>query len=73
MKPFSLLLLLIVSGILFEILFRPFGRFAALAQRLQRVPARFADIRRNALPAAGLSGSSRRPPADDAWQPAAQF
>ncbi|HXV20350.1 MAG TPA: hypothetical protein VD811_05080 [Desulfuromonadales bacterium] len=73
MKPFPLLLLLIVSGILFEILFRPFGRLAALIQRLQRLPARFTDRRRNALPAAGLSGSSRRPLADDAWRPAAQF
>jgi hypothetical protein len=73
MKPFSLLLLLIVSGILFEILFRPFGRLAALVQRLQRVSARFTDMRRNALPAAGLAGSFRRPPADDVWRPAAQF
>jgi hypothetical protein len=68
------LLLLIVSGTLFEILFRPFGRLAALVQHLQRVPARFTDRRRNALPAAGcLSGSFSRPPADDAWHPAAQF
>jgi hypothetical protein len=73
MKPFPLLLLLIVSGILFEILFRPFGRLAALVQSLQCVPARFTDKRRNALPAAGLSGSFRRPPVDDAWHPAAQF
>jgi hypothetical protein len=73
MKPFSLLLLLIVSGILFEILFRPFGRLAALYQRLQRVPARFTNRRRSALPTAGLSGSSRRPLADDAWDPATQF
>jgi hypothetical protein len=73
MKPFSLLLLLIVSGILFEILFRPFGRFAALYQRLQRVSARFTDMRRNTLSAAGLSGSFRRPLADDAWRPATQF
>lgn len=73
MKPFSLLLLLIVSGILFEILFRPFWRFAALYQRLQRVPARFTDRRRNMLPADGLFGSFRRPLADDAWHPATQF
>jgi len=73
MKPFSLLLLLIVSGILFETLCRPFGRLAALAQRLQRLPARFTDRRRNSLPAAGLSGSFRRPLADDAWRPATQF
>lgn len=73
MKPFFLLLLLIVSGILFEILFRPFGRLAALAQRLQRLPARFTEMRRNALPAAGPFGSFRRPLADDAWRPAAQF
>jgi len=73
MKPFSLLLLLIVSGILSEILFRPFGRLAALVQRLQHVSARFTDRRRKALPAAGLAGSFRRPPADDAWHPATQF
>lgn len=73
MKPFSLLLLLIVSGILFEILFRPFGRLAALVQRLQRVPARFTDLRRNRLPAAGLSGVFRHPLAGNAWRPAAHF
>ena len=73
MKPFPLLLLLIVSGILFESLCRPFGRLAALIQRLQRVPARFTDRRRNTLPAAGLAGSFRRPPAEDAWYPATQF
>jgi hypothetical protein len=69
MKPFPILLLLIVSGILFEILCRPFGRLAALVQRL---PTRFTDRRRNTLPAAGLSGSVRRPPADP-WRPATQF
>jgi hypothetical protein len=73
MKPFPLLLLLIVSGILFETLCRPFGRLAALVQRLQRLPARFMDRRRTTLPAAGQFDSSRRPLADDAWRPAAQF
>jgi hypothetical protein len=73
MKPFPLLLVLIVSGILFESLCRPFGRLAALIQRLRRVPARFTPRRRNPRPAAGLAGSFRRPPADDAWHPAAQF
>ena len=73
MKPFFLLLLLIVSGILFEILFRPFGRLAALVQRLQRVPARFTDLRRNMLRAADPSDAVRHPLADDVWHPATQF
>jgi hypothetical protein len=73
MKPLSLFLLLIVSGILFEILFRPFGRIAALYQRLQRVSVRIRDWRRNPLPAAGQTGSIGRPHAGGTWRPAAQF
>jgi len=73
MKPFTLLLLLIVSGILFEILCRPFGRLAALHQRLLRAPAHFAGMRRRTLPAAGLVDSYSCPLADDVRRPAAQF
>jgi len=73
MKPFFLLLLLIVSGILFDILFRPFGRIDVLCQRLQRVSVRMRDWRRNPLPAAGQTGSFGRPHPGDTWRPAAQF
>jgi hypothetical protein len=73
MKPFFLLLVLVVSGILFEILLHPFGRLEALYRRLQRIPARFTNMRRNTLPAAGLFGSFRRPLEDDAWHPAMKF
>lgn len=73
MKPFSLLLLLIVSGILFETLFRPFGRLDALCQRLLSVPARFTDRRRHTLPATGLFGSFGRPLAGDVRHPVAHF
>lgn len=73
MKPFFLLLLLIASGTLFEILSRPFGHLKALYQRLQSVPARFTDMRRNTLPAAGQIVPFRRPLTGDACRPAAQF
>jgi hypothetical protein len=73
MKPFFLLLLLIVSGMLLEILFRPFGCVQVLYQRLHRAPARLMEMRRNRLPAAGLFGSFRHPRADEAWNPARQF
>lgn len=73
MKPFSLLLLLMVSGILCEILFRPLERLAVLCQRLQRRPAHSKGMRQSPLPATGLAGSLRRSPADNAWHPAAQF
>jgi len=73
MKPFFLLLVLLVSAVLFDILCRPFGHLATLYQRLQRVPARFTGMRRKTLPATGLAGSFGRPLADDAWHPATQF
>jgi len=73
MKPFFLLLLLIVSGILFDILSRPVGHLAVLCQRLQFVPARLSGKRRNTLPTAGPTGSFGRSHAGEAWRPAAQF
>lgn len=73
MKPFFLLLLLIVSGILFELLFHSHDRIEALCQRLHRLPAHFKDMRRKTPPAAGLFGSLGRPLADEAWHPAMKF
>jgi hypothetical protein len=65
--------LAILTPFVFQILFHPFGRLEALYRRLQRIPVRFTNMRRNTLPAAGLFGSFRRPLADDAWHPAMKF
>lgn len=73
MKPFFLLLLLIVSGSLFDILAGPVRHLAALCQRLQRVPARLSGKRRNRLSADSLSGSLGRARAGDTWRSVTQF
>jgi len=71
MKPFFLLLLLIVSGILFDILSRPVGYLAALSRRLRCLPARL--LVKKTLQTGKLTGSLGRSLPGDGWRHAAQF
>lgn len=73
MKPFSLFLLLIGSGVLFALLSRPFDFLVALVCKLRQLPARFPARR---IVSAGLQAADshrNRPLASDGWRQAAQF
>ena len=70
MKPFFFLLLLIVSGILVAMCFRPVELLATAARSLGHWPARLKANRRLAvLSPKGAGGSF----SGDGWRPAAQF
>jgi hypothetical protein len=70
MKPFFFLLLLIASGILVAILFRPVELLAVAARNLGRWPDRLKTKRRLVSLPLKSSGSSFP---GDGWRPAAQF
>ena len=73
MKPFSLFLLLIGSGILFALLSRPFDFFVALGCWLRQLPTRF-PVGRVVSAGFQAAGSHRnRSLAGDGWRQAAQF
>jgi hypothetical protein len=73
MKPFSLLLLLIVSGIIFAMLSRPIECLAELVGKLWHFPARIPTKRlvSAGLQAAGTTG--KRSFSGEGWRQAAQY
>ena len=70
MKPFFFLLLLIASGILVAMLFRPVELLTTAIRRLGRWPDRLKTNRQLATLSMKAAGSSF---AGDGWRPAAQF